>query len=226
MDGTTAEFEKGKRAAIASGKLLQSCKALLKRFQLDLVRSSYSLEEIRDLLNEPTIKDALTLIAEVDGVDVSSDPFMMWPVRGYLGIGVSGDKALEAAGIITFVDLLQRSNADLLTVKGIGPNHLMSIEYALSQAALKLPTPDAPPPITHPVYALPLDSVVDFPSERHADTLRREGIKTVADLAKWTADELLDLYGFGPESLARVEDGLGWFGITLAETEDVAMQTA
>jgi transcriptional regulator with XRE-family HTH domain len=58
-------------------------------------------------------------------------------------------------------------------------------------------------------------------SVRTHNTLIRMGIRTIADLTRTRADELLGLRGFGVTSLAEIRGKLGAAGFSLAEPEPV-----
>jgi hypothetical protein len=214
MEGVADQFDTGVRASIASGRLLEGCKALLKAAEEYAEWLRLSPGELRGYLVRFGLDRVLLTIAEVEGKNPPADPLLMWPIWDHLRIDDYVYVPLANAGIRRFGDLVRFPAQDLITLDKVGPRWFSVIERSLASAGLTIAAPDSAPPWDHPVYALPFTAVVTLPASRHERVLQNAGISTVADLVSWTDYRLMRLRGFGPECLAAVETGLARFGIT------------
>ncbi|MDR3638664.1 MAG: hypothetical protein P4L84_32965 [Isosphaeraceae bacterium] len=216
----TQAFNKGVRAALASERLLACTKAFLRFIEDECVKFNfYDLVEVREYLGDSIVGQAQAVIAEVEGRPTpADDPLLGWPIAGlFRDLDRRDYSVLKAAGIVTFEDLLKRTSADLITVDGFDQWDIDRIANELGKADLELAVPEGPPAVDHPIYGQPFETVLTGATKRVLDVLRGAGIATVQDLLGWDGEELLSLYGFGPDSLACVDEGLRRYGLALAE---------
>lgn len=210
------------RAAVASRRLLGSCKGLLAQLGENYVRFRCSVAELRKWLRAPAVVEAMAMVAYVEGTEAPEEPILNWPIRGLLrnwhrDVQKEEYDVLESVGIVTFGDLRDWSPEELIVLEGFGPSGLRAVERALDGSGLALARPECGPPPHSAIYELPYAALLRYPSDSLLEALDREGVETVADLLDWTADELLALEGIGPRGLNCVAEGLRNFGLTLAD---------
>lgn len=217
------EFGKGVRAAMASGRLLASCKALLRKLAAEFRQyRSMDVGELRKRLGDPAIVEAVAAIAQVEGREAPAEPLLTWPIRGLIagphrGLRDEEYAALERAGVVTFGDLLARAPEELIVLEGFGPSGLKVAEWALVGSGLHLARPDEAPEPSSPLYEMPATALLWGPSSRLLAALEKASIRTVADLLDWSDEDLLALEGFDVVSLDCVQSALRKFGLALAE---------
>jgi hypothetical protein len=215
------------RAAVASRRLLGSCKGLLAQLGETYLHFRCTVAELRRRLRAPAVVEAMAMVAYVEGTTPPEEPILHWPIRGLLrnwhrDVQPEEYDVLESVGVVTFEDLLDWSPEELIVLDGFGPSGLRAVERALDGSGLTLARPECGPASDSAIYGLPYASLLRYPSASLLEALDREEIETVADLLDWTADELLALDGVGPKALNCVVEGLRHFGLALAEPAPAA----
>lgn len=110
-----------------------------------------------------------------------------------LGLRPNVARALVTAGYLTLADLSGKFREDLIAIRGFG-----SLSLAKCEALLGSPFPSR---------TEELDKSGIHPFVRNA--LLRAGIRSLADLAKFTREQFLAMPGLGPKGLLQCERALG-----------------
>ncbi len=128
---------------------------------------------------------------------------------------------LAAGGVESVGDLVDRTRADLLRIKGIGDSTVSTIQSKLARRGLALEVYER----NETLRALRLDpsaTVNALCSEGHLTKRRRKallgaGIETVGALLRLTERQLLDLRGISPTDVAGIRETLELLGFDLGQ---------
>lgn len=130
-----------------------------------------------------------------------------------LRLATRAHNSLHRGNITHVADLVRRTPAELLAIRGMGLVSVREIERALAPFGLRL---------AMNAEAVSVALNVDSPDTHDCDTfldvmerLRRSGVGRAADVTRMTRDAVLALHGMDPDSLAALEDGLSRWGLHL-----------
>lgn len=174
-----------------------------------------SIESTHDMIMEdPAYR-------EKDGRDSMLDT----PVSDF-ELSVRSRNCLKQMNIRTLGDLLETSEAELLSYRNFGETSLNEIKAMLSQRGLRLGQSIAQPEPAPQIARLPslsADASMNLRrpiselelSVRSRKCLQRLGISTLGELALRTESELLATKNFGQTSLNEIKQQLETFGLSL-----------
>lgn len=128
-------------------------------------------------------------------------------------------KCLEALGVKTLGDLCQRTEQELLALSNFGEISLREVNELLAREELKLGgrRPEEPTEEKRVPDELKNRSVDELQlSVRSRKCMIRADVKTIGELARKSADQLMQCKNFGVTSLKEVREKLAELGLSLA----------